>query len=104
MKTLTYQPMTPAQWQQLTNKLEETFSLKIETASGSGQHSGFCVQWCYDQNAQSLTLECTQKPVWMPDLLLETKIDELVNKVLVSTQAMDEVSAEGHVYNEGAVS
>ena len=98
MKTLTYQLMTPAHWQQLTSKLEDIFALTIKTASGSSCHWGFGFKWCYDAVEQSLNLQCIKKPAWMPDALLETKIDTLVAKILSCEQPINELSPEDNMY------
>lgn len=95
MKTLTYPLMNQSQWHNLVDKLNEKFSLNIKTAQGRSSQWGFTFAWCYDTTAQSLDLQCLQKPLWLPDDLLETKIAELVNKALAHKPSISKISPEG---------
>ncbi len=95
MKTLTYQPMTPAQWQQLSCVFEDTFSLNIETTSGCNNYRGFSFEWCYNEEIQSLNLQCTKKPVWVPESFIETQINTLVSKILTSDRPINNKQPQG---------
>ena len=88
MKKFTYPSMNLKQWQEFTNVMEFIFSITIETTSGHKRHWGFSFEWCYDIETQSLSLQCLDKPSWVPESVFEQNINGIVNNILPGNQVL----------------
>lgn len=49
--------------------------------AGTAEGSGFSASYSYDDKAQTLTIQCTDKPFFIPESLVEAKIRSLVESV-----------------------
>ena len=56
----------------------KTQGLELAGDSGSTTYQGMDFTWNYDQAAESLTIQCTNKPFFVPCSLIEEKIRQLV--------------------------
>ena len=53
--------------------------LVISGPFGSTSYQGIDFKWAYDEVAQTLTLECTKKPIFIPCSMIEQRIRSLVS-------------------------
>jgi hypothetical protein len=52
--------------------------LAISGLSGSTSYQGMSFTWSYDSVAESLTLQCTEKPMFIPCSMIESRIRSVV--------------------------
>ena len=52
--------------------------LDLSGASGTTTYQGLDFTWNYDQAAQTLTIQCTGKPIFVPCSMVEARIRSLV--------------------------
>ncbi len=52
--------------------------LEIAGRSGNTSYQGFDFSWEFDESNQTLTLQCTNKPFFVPCSLIESKIRSLI--------------------------
>ena len=48
------------------------------TLQGQASAKGVTISWSYDPNANTLTLQCLQKPWYVAASIIESKLDDLV--------------------------
>jgi hypothetical protein len=53
--------------------------LDISAQSGSTTYQGMSFTWTYDQLAQNLTIQCTEKPIFIPCTMIESKLRSLIS-------------------------
>lgn len=70
---MTFDGLTPDRYAQLLLKAAAQ-GLPITGDSGSTTYQGIDVTWGYDPAAQTLTIECTNKPFFVPCSMIEQKI------------------------------
>ena len=75
---LTWHNVTEAQWAKI--KTEAAEYVKITSDSGSASSNGFTMNWHYDQG--SLTIQCTDKPWYLPASVVNDKLSEIVEQCL----------------------
>ena len=52
--------------------------LELAGESGSTTFQGLDFTWSYDAAAQSLTIQCTGKPIFVPCSMIESRIRSLI--------------------------
>ena len=52
--------------------------LAIAGPTGSTSYQGMSFTWAYEEAAETLTLQCTEKPFFVPCSIIESKIRALV--------------------------
>jgi hypothetical protein len=53
--------------------------LSISGPSGNTTYQGMEFTWAYDEAAQTLTLHCTSKPIFIPCSMIESRIRALIS-------------------------
>jgi hypothetical protein len=74
---MSFSEITPEKYQDLLGKAQAQ-GLNLNGTSGSTSFQGMDFTWNYNAAAQSLTIECTDKPFLIPCSLIESKIREVV--------------------------
>ncbi len=64
-------------WSCLVSKAAH-YGVHISSNSGSASASGFTIAWNYDPGAQTLSIQCTDKPFWAPCGTVNGKIHDVV--------------------------
>ena len=75
---MTFDGLSPDRYQQLLAKAQ-TQGLQITGDSGSTSYQGIDFTWNYDPAAQILTLECTNKPFFVPCSMIEQKVRSVLS-------------------------
>ncbi len=52
--------------------------LNLSGEQGSTTYQGMDFTWNYDPSAQSLTIQCTEKPIFIPCSMIESRIRALI--------------------------
>jgi len=52
--------------------------LNLTGLTGSTQFQGMDFTWNYDQPSETLTLQCTNKPIFIPCSMIESRIRALI--------------------------
>jgi hypothetical protein len=52
--------------------------LELSGLGGATDYQGMTFTWAYDQDAQTLTIQCTDKPFFVPCSMIEQKIRALI--------------------------
>ena len=69
--------------------LEKGAAMGVPIAGESGQatQSGVTVSWAYDAASGTLTLECTDRPFFVPCSMIDGKIQSAVAEILGQTKS-----------------
>ena len=70
---MTFSGITPEQYAALLINAQAQ-GLQLTGESGSTTFQGLEFTWSYDLPSQSLTIHCTQKPIFVPCSMIESKI------------------------------
>jgi hypothetical protein len=69
--------ISPEKYQQLLVTAQSQ-GLALIGESGSTVYQGMDFTWAYDAPAQSLTIECVAKPIFIPSSMIESRIRALI--------------------------
>lgn len=79
--TQTFSKITPDTWKLLVLKAAEN-GIQIAGDSGQSSKEGFTFRWLYDPAAQTLELQCLDKPFWAPCSAINAKIQSVAASFL----------------------
>ncbi len=71
--------VTQSRWDCIKQTIKNATRVEITTDSGSASQSGFTFQWNFNAAAQSLTIQCMEKPVFFPCESIEARITAIVD-------------------------
>jgi hypothetical protein len=74
----TFTGFTQAQFDCLVQKAA-TAGIAISGNSGSGEQRGIAMSWSYDPATQTLTLHCTDKPIFLTCGMINGQVQNLVS-------------------------
>jgi hypothetical protein len=75
----TFSGVTPEQFTCLIQKAQSSFGVTISGNSGTASKDGLTVAWDFDLTAQTLTLQCTDKPFFLSCGTINSQIHTLVD-------------------------
>ncbi len=82
---LSYNNVTQAAWQCGIEKAA-SFGVEITSNTGTATKSGFTIAWNYNPDAQTLTLQCTDSPFFVPCSAINSQINNAVEQCLSQHQ------------------
>ena len=62
--------------------------LKRQGNSGEASRMGVTIRWSYEPIAQTLSIQCTRAPLFLPCSTINSKVQELMHSVLGSATTM----------------
>jgi hypothetical protein len=74
---ISFSEVTPEKYQSLLATAKSQ-GLDLSGETGSTTYQGLDFTWRYDPAAQSLTIQCTGKPIFVPCHMIESKIRALI--------------------------
>lgn len=74
---ITLTGISPEKYRQLLTTAQSQ-GLQLTGEAGTTQYQGMDFTWAYDPTAQSLTLQCTNKPIFIPCSMIESRIRSLI--------------------------
>ena len=69
--------VTPEKYQSLIATAKAQ-GLDLSGETGSTRYQGMDFTWRYEPAAQSLTIQCTDKPIFVPCSMIESRIRSLI--------------------------
>ena len=69
--------ITPEKYAALLTQAQAQ-GLNLIGESGSTSYQGMDFSWSYDDAAQTLTIQCTEKPIFVPCSMIESRIRALI--------------------------
>jgi len=75
----TFSGITQEHFDCLVQKAQSSFGITISGDSGSSSQSGVTISWDYDRASQSLTIQCTDKPVFLLCGIITSQVSDMVN-------------------------
>ena len=75
----TFSGVTQAQFTCLAQKAQSSFGITISTNSGTQSKDGVTVTWNFDHNAQTLTIQCTDKPFFLSCDTIDSQLKSAVD-------------------------
>ncbi len=74
---ITLNGVSTEKYQQLIQTAQSQ-GLQLTGESGSTQYQGMDFTWAYSAKEESLTIQCTNKPMLIPCSMIETRIRSLI--------------------------
>lgn len=56
--------------------VERDYRIRIDSDQGEASESGFTLKWTYDAGAQTLEIQCTDKPFFVPCGMVSSRIKD----------------------------
>ncbi len=56
----------------------QTQGIHLSGEAGTTEYSGMSFTWSYDATSQTLRMQCTEKPMFVPCHMIEQKIRQLI--------------------------
>ena len=78
-ETQTFTGITQARFNCLVQKAAQTSGIAISGNTGSADKDGITIRWQFDPVAQTLELQCTESPFFVPCGTINAQIHNLVN-------------------------
>jgi len=75
----TFPGVTQAQFECLAQKAQSSFGITLSGNNGTQSKSGFTMTWNFDPVAQTLTIQCTEKPIFPTCGMITSQIESAVN-------------------------
>ena len=77
---LRYERVDAATWARAQETISKAYGLSVESESGQESKSGFTMTWTYDADAQTLVLQCLDKPFLIPCGVVNGRINSLAEQ------------------------
>jgi hypothetical protein len=74
-----FQNVSPEVWERLAKKAE-AYGVPIRGCSGSDSAAGATFRWHYDPEAQTLEMQCLERPFFLPCSVVEHELAKLVEE------------------------
>ncbi|HKR95915.1 MAG TPA: hypothetical protein VJW55_11155 [Candidatus Angelobacter sp.] len=71
--------VTQSRWDCIKQTIQTRTGVEIGSDSGTASKSGFTFQWSFDPAAQTLTIQCMEKPAFIPCESIESRITAIVD-------------------------
>lgn len=71
--------ITQSRWDCIKQTIKTATRVEITTDSGTANQSGFSFQWNFDSAAQTLTIQCMEKPAFIPCESIESRLTAIVD-------------------------
>ena len=83
-KPITFTGITREKFEAVCAQIEAQGHVVVVGDSGHASGNGFTAQWTYSEPAQTLIIQCTDKPFYVPESLVADKITALVQSIRTS--------------------
>ncbi len=80
-KPVVFKNITREHFYAVRARIRAQADVSINGDSGTAAGNGFSASWNYDEAAQTLSIQCTNKPFFVPESLVADKITALVTSL-----------------------
>ena len=80
-KPLVFQNISRPRFQNIRARIRAQAEVSVDGDTGTAQGNGFGASWAYDEATQTLTIQCTKKPFFVPESMVADKIYALVTSL-----------------------
>ena len=77
---LTYSDVDASKWTSLRETIGRDYGISIDSQHGEASKRGFTLKWAYEEDDQTLEIQCTGKPMMMPCGIVNNYINGLAEK------------------------
>jgi hypothetical protein len=84
---LNYSGVDAGKWESARQTISSEYGMNIGSEAGEESKSGFKLRWSYDPSAQTLEIQCIDKPFLIPCGVVNGKIGGLAEKCGISAAA-----------------
>jgi hypothetical protein len=77
-KPITFQNIPRERFQAIRARIRAQADVSVMGDTGTASGNGFTATWTYDEAAQTLSIQCTDKPFFISEGLVADKIRALV--------------------------
>lgn len=77
---LNYSGVDASKWEAARETIGGEYGISIESEQGEQSKSGFTLTWTYDASAQTLEIQCREKPFLIPCGVVNHRIRTLAEK------------------------
>jgi hypothetical protein len=74
---LNYSHVDAEKWNRAKETISSEYGMHIEAEHGEESKSGFTLSWTYDPSAQTLEIQCREKPFLIPCGVVNNRINAL---------------------------
>ena len=78
--TLRYSGVDASAWAEARQTIGSEYGISVDSERGEGSKSGFTLSWIYDRSAQTLEIQCLEKPFIVPCGVISKRIGALAEK------------------------
>jgi hypothetical protein len=77
---LRYSGVDASTWAAARETISSEYGISVDSERGEGSKSGFTLTWTYDPSAQTLEIQCLEKPFIVPCGVISNRIGALAEK------------------------
>jgi len=77
---LSYSGVDASIWASLRETIEQQYGIRVDSDDGEASQRGFTLKWVYDPGAQTLEIQCLDKPFIAPCSVVNDYINGAAEK------------------------
>ena len=77
---MSFSGVDSSKWECARDVVERDYGIRIDSDQGEASESGFTLKWSYDANAQTLEIQCTDKPFFVSCGMVSGRIKDTAAK------------------------
>jgi len=77
---LSYSGVDASSWASLRETIDGQYGIRIDTETGEASQRGFHLKWAYDPAAETLEIQCLEKPFIIPCSVVNDYINGAAEK------------------------
>jgi hypothetical protein len=78
---LRYAGVDASKWAQARDLVAHEYGIRIESDSGEASKKGFTLKWTHEPSEQTLQIQCTDKPLFVPCVAVNDRIKGIAEKL-----------------------
>jgi hypothetical protein len=82
---LSYSDVDASKWASLKDTIERQYGIRIDSEQGEASKKGFTLRWVYEAAAQTLEIQCLEKPFITPCAVINSYIKGAAEKAGLAT-------------------
>jgi hypothetical protein len=83
---LTFTAVDRLRWESVRDAVRREYGIQIDSHHGRQAHRGFALKWDYDPAAQTLHIQCADKPFLVPCAAVNKRISDLAGRLGIAAR------------------
>ena len=77
---LSYAGIGESEWASVKDAVDRAYGMTIDSDRGEASKRGFTLSWTYDPSGQTLQIQCSEKPFFVPCSAVNDQIKQMADE------------------------